>query len=356
MNTADTVSPAIREFATAVRAALDDLSAEEVEDLTDGLEADLSEQARDAGDEFAPGDPVAYSEELRTSAGLGPRTERRQFQPIARLKRLGEDATTRARSTAVGSALLDFALALRPAWWLLRAWVLFHLVAGIVAPWNRPALPQSLLSWLALLGLVVVSVQWGRGRWLGLPALPVLKVIASILAVIALPAITSTLSYNANHQADEYSSPQGLTMHGQEVRNIFAYDADGEPLENVQLFTQDGDPLITAWDADNRVEYVGQDERGNELNIIPNPRAGKSGWGVYPLFQVKTDDLDLSSGNGALFDGSDVIEPMLPFERARPLAADPNAEKASTAEKPDSRVEEPSASPSPSPVSPPVSP
>lgn len=352
MNATDTVSPVIREFAASVRAALDDLSAEEIDDLTEGLEADLSEQQSDAGDEFALGDPIAYSEELRTSAGLGPRQERRRFMPIVRLRQLRTDVTTRVRSTAVGSALLDFAVVFRPVWWLVRGWVLFHVMAGIVLGWNRPALPESLLSWLTLIVLVLVSVQWGRGRWLGLSGLPMVKLIASIVAVVALPGIIGTVTHVTRHHVVEYPAPNGLSMNGQEVRNIFAYDANGEPLDNVQLFTQDGEPLTTAWDVDSSVEYFGLDERGNELNIIPNARAGDSGWGVYPLRWLKSSDLDWSAGGSALFDRADVMDATPPFERARPLTSDPNAAKESG-----SRAEAPGAGdmvPSPSPVSPPA--
>jgi hypothetical protein len=44
-------------FAAEVRLALADLPADEVEALTDGLEADLAERVAERGDEL--GDPVA---------------------------------------------------------------------------------------------------------------------------------------------------------------------------------------------------------------------------------------------------------------------------------------------------------
>jgi hypothetical protein len=55
--TTSTQNPS-REFANAVRLALSDLPADEVDDLTDGLEADLAERAVD---ETAPvlRDPLA---------------------------------------------------------------------------------------------------------------------------------------------------------------------------------------------------------------------------------------------------------------------------------------------------------
>src|ERR1700709_2176140 len=66
----------VDDFARAVRAALADLPADEVDDLTDGLEADLAERA---ADEESPdfGDPTDYANELRSAAGLPASTHHR---------------------------------------------------------------------------------------------------------------------------------------------------------------------------------------------------------------------------------------------------------------------------------------
>jgi hypothetical protein len=74
----------VRTVVAAVRTALDDLSPEEVEELTGGLEADLDDALADAGppgdslggqgDPAASlGDPEVYAAELRAAAGLPPR-------------------------------------------------------------------------------------------------------------------------------------------------------------------------------------------------------------------------------------------------------------------------------------------
>ncbi|TFD05650.1 hypothetical protein E3T29_13490, partial [Cryobacterium sp. TMT1-66-1] len=100
MSETATTPQSIRDFALAVRAALNDLPADDVDDLTDGLEADLTEQAADvdAGDAAAPGfdlgDPVAYADELRGAAGLPVRGA----TPEARVPRL------RRLRTRVGAA------------------------------------------------------------------------------------------------------------------------------------------------------------------------------------------------------------------------------------------------------------
>ena len=60
------------EFAAKVREALSDLPPDELDELTDGLEADLAERAEESGLEL--GDPSAYAEELRAAAGYPPRS------------------------------------------------------------------------------------------------------------------------------------------------------------------------------------------------------------------------------------------------------------------------------------------
>lgn len=164
MSTSTLASPAVSEFAAAVRAALSDLTPDEVDDLTDGLEADLTDQASDGGAaEF--GDPVTYAEELRAAAGLPHRRVRRP-------RIVGEFSTMRlaprmivrdvrdliARKPWLGR-LTAFLAALRPVWWVFRA-LLVTCIATIIiggAPIN---------GFNALFGIAVliVSVQFGRGK------------------------------------------------------------------------------------------------------------------------------------------------------------------------------------------------
>ncbi len=66
----------VRASVWAVRAWLADLPADEVEDLTAGMEADLAERAAESGGGTLGallGEPEAYAAELRSAAGLPPR-------------------------------------------------------------------------------------------------------------------------------------------------------------------------------------------------------------------------------------------------------------------------------------------
>ncbi len=75
MNTSVT-HPEVAAFVAAVRRALDDLTPDEIDDLTGGLEADLDDALTDGGatsgiERF--GSPADYAAELRSAAGLPPR-------------------------------------------------------------------------------------------------------------------------------------------------------------------------------------------------------------------------------------------------------------------------------------------
>ena len=65
----------VHAYVTAVRGWLGDLPPDEVEDLTGGMEADLSERAAESGERLGGllGEPQAYAAELRSAAGLPPR-------------------------------------------------------------------------------------------------------------------------------------------------------------------------------------------------------------------------------------------------------------------------------------------
>ncbi|MGD8194140.1 hypothetical protein ACEXQB_006545 [Herbiconiux sp. P18] len=76
-----TLDSTIAEFAPAVRRHLDDLPLDEVDDLTGGLEADLSEQASDEQGDLHLDDPASHASELRIRWPPDPQ----QFHPAATL-------------------------------------------------------------------------------------------------------------------------------------------------------------------------------------------------------------------------------------------------------------------------------
>jgi hypothetical protein len=291
-----TLDTTIAEFAAAVRRHLDDLPLDEVDDLTGGLEADLSEQASDEQGDLHLDDPASYAEELRASAGLPPRTNstlplRRRVQQ--RLDSL-EAATRRiTHSTRLGSWLVEFALAVRPVWWVLRGWVVYQLLTVVVLG-QSALVPSGLITWVMLLASIVLSVQWGRGRWVPGSFLRVLRVAVSVVAIAALPfvaawALNEARANDGSSYAVSYSDPTGLWLDGQRVTNIFGYDAEGNPVTDLQLFDQNGDPLVTVGSALVGDEYNYNDDGVTATVPFADTPRGNI-WNVYPLKEAAPDD------------------------------------------------------------------
>jgi hypothetical protein len=316
MPTTTLPTAAVQSFADAVRAALSDLPPDEVEDLTDGLEADLTERLDDTGTEL--GDPVGYADELRAAAGLPPRGKHGHTSAAGILAAAFTDAASAFRGLydhPVTKRIVDFLVTLRPVWWLFRALVgyffitlLFHL-----SPELNP------LTFLIAAGAVIVSVQFGRGKWLPRQwmrrALLVVNVLLVFVIPVALIGIASLIGSGystayASGQSDAQSSQQGLYSNGSQVTNIFAYDGAGQPLTNVQLLDQHGNPLYTTDDPNQSSWYTG------DFVYVPNKQMiGRPGWNVYPLLQVPYD-----VNSGLPVKGATAVIPHHKYAVVSPLA------------------------------------
>ena len=163
----------IAAFAAAVRASLDDLPTDEIDELVEGLESDLLDQASDSGEDFALGDPDAYAAELRSAAGIPPRSEtvvdRRKPSELAAewVSTRWRSAVERMRRNAAAAWVIDLLIALRPVWWLARGWAVYAIVApifgvGFLTP-RMHELSTSPVGGVVLALFVIVSVQWGVG-------------------------------------------------------------------------------------------------------------------------------------------------------------------------------------------------
>lgn len=290
------------EFAAAVRERLSDLPPEELDELLDGLQADLAERLADGGE---LGDADAYAEELRQAAGLpergpAPKPKRRPVRETLaeRARALAMRARAFWGATPARRWLRDFVLVLRPLWWVARglglAWALITIVPGLLGMWwlDVYAVNFASLGWLAyVLLFVVLSVQWGRGRWAPNRWLVWLRRVASVIAVIALiPAFAILSGRLAQPQYLSYGPvyEPGLWSGEVQIGNIFAYDCNGQPLQGVQLFTREGQPLTTLMD-DVPPGYS-DEQTGEFLRYQPSEFAtqanGWGGWNVFPLRQV----------------------------------------------------------------------
>ena len=187
---------------------------------------------------------------------------------------------------------------LRPVWWVLRAWVFVQVLDAQIGPWEWPTLiprfGDDLTGLLVLAGAVVGSVLMGLGRvW------PASHSTRSVTARVALLLLNSFAVLQLAIVADSFPSAsflheqahpcavglcagQGITAgvlnDGKVVRNVFAYDADGNPLQGIQLYDQTGKPLAIEPEIAYRMRY------GGALpTIYPWRQGEEKAWNVYPL-------------------------------------------------------------------------
>jgi hypothetical protein len=312
------VRPEVADFLDKVRARLSDLSDDEREELLGGLEADISELVADGGSVAELGDPRAYADELRAAAGLERATPRRGLS-VRRPRRSSRELLTELldgsrgrfeRWVSAGPARLqawEVVQTLRPAWWVLRAWVAAQLVDSWTGPWEHatliPRMGDDFTGLLVLLAAVVASVLVGlRKAW------PASHSPGSLLARVVLLGLNTFAVLQLLIVVDDFpsasylheqahpcavgacgdTSGEGLVNDGQRVRNVFAYDADGNALEGVQLYDQNGRQLAVAHQWASRMRYGGRfptlypwsDAEGRRWNVYPLPLRTDNGWGV----------------------------------------------------------------------------
>ena len=244
-----------RVYLDGVAAELADLPQDDRADLLDELAAHVDELVAETDVPLPArlGSPAEYAAELRASAGLPPAQARGRAGARVRERFVG----IAERRQVV--AIRGFLGALRPFWWVLRAWV----VVGIVAMWPgqttpawadaMPLIPRvgtPLVGLVVLLAVVVASVQLGRrGRSLptgGRRGVLALNVVAAVMLVPVLVSVgESSVQRNVYHSVHrvQVAPTEGVYASGSRVRNIYAYDASGTLLHDVRLYDQDGLPV-----------------------------------------------------------------------------------------------------------------
>src|SRR5690554_2634182 len=362
--TTPTLAPmlAVTEYARRVREHLADLTADDVTELTDGMEADLVEALLELpgaeDDALATleqvearfGPPAAYAAELRAAAGLpGSAASARPRRFAARLRareqRASRDLRARVEAQPWWPGFTDLATTMRPAWWVLRAYAL----AMLGQPWGEGAFPASTARWVVLVCFLVLSVQWGRGRLGGSRWAARAGLAASVVAVVALPFVLNAVSAPRYVTVESWVDPgladpePGVFMDGEQVRSFHAFDTEGNPIDEFLLFDDLGRPVVTV-PLPNDEFYVGGSE---ELwhAVPPLDVYGKAVWNSYPL--------QLGRWNWLVWDDAterwvparelDLFEPPRPFERAIPLESESSADEDDVAGRGADDVTEPDA-------------
>jgi hypothetical protein len=282
-----------QDYLAAVEHELADLPAEDRSALHEDLALHLEALAAEDDDRpiavrLGPAD--AYAADLRSAAGL-PARGAGALPPMAGLR----DRLDRMRATPAARRVAPVARAtqrllneLRPAWWVLRGYLLV-LVPCLVdvdgardfpvpAPWDSPVLGVPLVI-LAIAG----SVALGR-RKLSRPAGVFLGVAGAVLAVMPLgiwqSASETGLTRGSSNEVwaapapapEKATSSYPLISRYGPVTDVFPYAADGTPLEGVLLFDQDGRPLHVGrqgWWADGCARVLEQPRAADGVPV-PN--------------------------------------------------------------------------------------
>ncbi|MBD5786504.1 hypothetical protein IF650_09950 [Cellulosimicrobium terreum] len=372
----------VRAYAAQVRAHLADLPPELADDLTDGLVADLAEAVVDApgalprrrsdadadagpddGSDVEPtldlavlfGPAAEYAAELRAAAGLAPQQPTPSVDPRrglrAGLEGLRARGAARWRtlwapvtSTEQWAHLREFFRSLTPAWWVLRGWVVATMLLLVLGGYQISALPPDTSARLLVLALVVVSVQWGRGRWLPLDWMPRgVRYVSVGAAVLAIPLVlavspTSGSGFDAGYEqgyyagsgstggqvvsyGDGYGGPggDGVWVDGMQVSNLFVYDAAGEPVRDVQVFDDRGRPVRTVTEDGAYSTWTVPDVEGSWYFQPVLSTDGRERWNVYPLRAVDETDVeypDDSDGRPVPATGAPTVTMPWPFLQA----------------------------------------
>ncbi|WP_134768267.1 hypothetical protein [Nocardioides sp. 1609] len=336
-------TPDITSFVAQVRARLSDLSEEEREELVGGLEADLVDHLADPTSRTDLGDPAAYAAELRLAAGLPEHASRRVRPRVPRpptIERLLDESRDRfdrvVGARAWARATWDVVRELSPAWWVARAWIavtLADVLAGshepltVVPSLGHPVVGPGLLAVaVALSVLVGLDRLWpgsGRRRHVSGRLVTLTTNVGLVVAMLSFNVpwpgylagnraeAQAFDGYRAGFNAGARSEQRpGLQLDDEPVTNVFAYDAEGLPLEGVQLFDQDGDPLAVA---------PGASRGQGPERWVPCPvyDAGNELFNVFPL-----DQAQLRSGRCAP-ETAGRSAPLPPLVQARPVPVGP---------------------------------
>jgi hypothetical protein len=253
-------------YAASVRTALSDLPTGQAEVLLEDLEDHLREIAAEAGGPLAErlGPPEQYAQELRAAYGATHASARRQGPALRDLRRAVASVTESAWYREFRAFLPE----LRPAWWVLRAYLVVLVLTAAFSPgYNLRPIPnpfskRGLLEIVVAAIAIVLSVRLGRRNRPLAGGGRVLAIGANVaIALLALPVLVSMgtfpsgmIGYAGQPAEQPLVTPSGL------VTNIYVYSKDGKPLIDVLLYDQDGNPLTLGVTGDVKTGYpIGAD-------------------------------------------------------------------------------------------------
>ncbi|MEA2668781.1 MAG: hypothetical protein QOJ33_1715 [Chloroflexota bacterium] len=266
-------------YAASVRAALSDLPSDQAAVLLEDLEDHLREIAAEAGGPLTErlGPAEQYAQELRAAYGATSASPR-SHDPAFRDLRL---AVAWVTNSAWYRQVRAFLPELRPAWWVLRAYLAVLILTAALRPGYPlgpipdPGSKRGLGEILATAVAIWLSVRIGRpNRPLPQPA-RVLAVSANVLIALVAVGVLGTMHSFVYSEiigsATPVQQPLNAAYAAGPLTNIYPYSQDGKPLTNVLLYDQDGRPLTV--------------EQSDAQTTYPTGADGKAITNAYPLTQ-----------------------------------------------------------------------
>jgi hypothetical protein len=158
---------------------------------------------------------------------------------------------------------------------------------------------------------------------------------------------------------EEVIPQDGVWVGGTEVRNVFPYDAQGNPLTDVQLFDENGRPISVGTSARTPLQLQNSTDGNQYTGQVPAVDANnRPAWNVYPLRQQElrlSERVDPVTGNTIYDPASPPTPASAPLQTTLPVrppqaAASPSPSAAPSASPAASASSAPSAQVSPSAV------
>ncbi|OJF14690.1 HAAS signaling domain-containing protein [Couchioplanes caeruleus] len=258
-----TAQDEITAYVYAVRAALGDLPEAQRDELLEDLTEHLTEVMADGEGSLTDrlGSPEAYAADLRGAApfvGGFPDPPSSRPRVIAGLRDQVTPAlrdhvlpTLRKADARFGKAVgyervSDFLRLLRPAWWVLRGYLVAMVVADILDNTGRPLglLPRigdSEIVALILLALAVLGSIWFGRRAARLPQWSRLSMYGATVVLIMI-GLAGFLDVDSSTRNSYYSDVNYDNPYSG-VQDVFVYDEQGRLVTNARLFDQNGQPI-----------------------------------------------------------------------------------------------------------------
>ncbi|BCJ52193.1 hypothetical protein Asp14428_36680 [Actinoplanes sp. NBRC 14428] len=280
-----TAQDEITAYVFAVRAALGDLPEAVREEMLQDLTEHLTEVMADGEGSLVDrlGSPEVYAAELRNSTpfvGGFPDPPPARHKPFVGLRdqvtpSLSENLQKvreqilpplRVADVRLGKVMgyeraSDFFALLRPAWWVLRGYLVAMILAAALDDGGQPIglLPRiggsDAVALMLLAAAVLASIWFGR-RVTRLPRWPRFGLYAGS-AVLAMVALAGFFDADSTKR-DSYYSDVNYDNPYSSVEDVFVYDAEGRLVTGARLFDQEGQPihLGNAYCHDEQGTYV----------------------------------------------------------------------------------------------------